>query len=76
MIYQYEIYICGLREYVYGLYVYMTLNDFGSTKLSVKKYVHGWNLGAACYAFVQEPPPESLSLYVSPLGRIIVHICL
>ena len=23
---------------------------------------------AACYAFVREPPPESLSLYVSPLG--------
>ena len=25
-------------------------------------------MGAACYAFVREPPPESLSLYVSPLG--------
>ena len=23
---------------------------------------------AACYALVWEPPPESLSLYVSPLG--------
>ena len=27
-----------------------------------------WGMGAACYAFVREPPPESLSLYVSPLG--------
>ena len=35
-----------------------------------------WGMGAACYAFVREPPSESLSLYVSPLGRIIVHICL
>ena len=25
-------------------------------------------MGVACYAFVREPPPESLSLYVSPLG--------
>ena len=25
-------------------------------------------MGTACYAFVREPPPESLSLYVSPLG--------
>ena len=25
-------------------------------------------MGAACYAFVREPPPESLSLYDSPLG--------
>ena len=27
-----------------------------------------WELGAACYAFVQEPLPKSLSLYVCPLG--------
>ena len=26
-----------------------------------------WGMGAACYALVREPPPESLSLYVSPL---------
>ena len=25
-------------------------------------------MGTACYAFVREPPPESLSLYISPLG--------
>ena len=25
-------------------------------------------MGAACYALVREPPPESLSLYMSPLG--------
>ena len=25
-------------------------------------------MGAACYAFVREPPPESLSSYISPLG--------
>ena len=25
-------------------------------------------MGAARYAFVREPPPESLSFYVSPLG--------
>ena len=27
-----------------------------------------WGMGAACYAFVREPPPESLSSYNSPLG--------
>ena len=25
-------------------------------------------MGTACYTLVREPPPESLSLYVSPLG--------
>ena len=25
-------------------------------------------MGTACYALVREQPPESLSLYISPLG--------
>ena len=35
-----------------------------------------WGMGVSCYALVLEPPPKSLSLYISPLGCIIVHICL
>ena len=27
-----------------------------------------WGMRTACYAFVREPPPESLSLYVNLLG--------